>query len=206
VRQFPSEFVELDIIPGLERFCPEGPPVVELIARVMDLPGLAFERSFDLVHATMKNMRDIGKNVMIRSRWVEERYNIGWPPVGTWTAASNFGGIDEGEKLYTYLRWLLDGPRTMMRFAMNRASGDSLIKELPRNYMLEDMDRFRRLIEEIQQKPEWLAKLQGLDFDFVTETHELAGATIHLNLSKGTVQEGKREDFHDIIARTMCLP
>jgi hypothetical protein len=206
VTRFPSEFVEIDIGPGLAQFAPEGGPVTALICQVLNLPEIAFPHTFDLTAATMGDLRASGKHVMLRSSWADDAFNIIWPPSGTWSPDYNAGCVADGDRLYAYLREILAGPRTNIRMAMNRASGNSMWKQLPRDFMIADRPRFRALMEELMGSPDRVAKLNGLDFDFVTETHEQAGATILLNLTRGTVQEDRRQEFHDIINRTMLQP
>jgi hypothetical protein len=177
-----------------------------MIARVLNIPEIVFPRTFDLTTATMRDLRTSGKHIMIRSGWIDQAFCISWPCTGTWSSEFNFGPVSDGDRLYAHLRHILDEPNANRRLAMNRASGDSLHKELPRDYMNADKERFRALIEELMASPEKVAKINGLDFDFVTETHELAGAAILLNLVRETVNEEHREDFYTRITTTMFLP
>ena len=140
----------------------------------------------------MGEMRASGKTFVLMTE-------TEWAPVvsafseyGTWNSDTNFGTADSGAALYDYLYEALDersaSDDAVFKLDLNRASGSSLNKELPLDFMLGDREKFLKLIDDTVADETRLANANFFMLDFATYDYVQCANVIGLNLGKGVVE------------------
>jgi hypothetical protein len=196
--QYPSEFFKIVIYPYFDKTPVDDELVRHIVEDTLDLPQFGFEASFKLGTRTVGEMRQSGKNfIIITCNSVAETFRCGGsvPQTGTWSADYHVGKVADGQRLFTHLNEVLSGDKANVSLAFNRASGDSICKQKPRDFAAADRPHFLWFIREVRANPEKLRKIAGCCFDWVTEDYEQTGCTILLNEAKGLIREDIVEEF-----------
>jgi hypothetical protein len=81
--------------------------------------------------------------------------------------------------------------------------GEPVLKVKPLTFVLHDLPLFREFIEFLEANRARLARVNGIDFDYTTENHEMCGLIIRLNITAETVRPNAEPDFADLIERTI---
>jgi hypothetical protein len=194
--EYPSEVMFLTIWCYYDQSDIDPAVISPIIEDCLQPLTYAFPSTFPMGTATMGEIRAAGRCFAIYSQWVREGYSAqGRPGVGTFTDDSNFGGLDDGYKLYDYLRELLQDQPGYYVLAVNRASGDAPEKHAPLDFMLSDRELYLQFMRELQTDPVMLPRVVGVDMDCITFDLIQSGMVLLLNAFKGCIIPGKELEF-----------
>jgi hypothetical protein len=200
--RFPSEFIKVRIVQSGKV---NAAIVCGMVRDELDLLSWGIRSSVNLAEVTIGELRKQRRNFIVfgDSQFVEQGYCCRVPDVGTWNAAVNFGKVADSHKLYDYLRQRLCQEQRNWVLSLNRASGSSIWKEHPLNFMLKDREHFRNLIRELKADGVKLGKVSGIAFDYATHDWEQTGQVVLLNVTKGLIIDSLRERFVQFVAVRM---
>jgi hypothetical protein len=190
----PTEFVIL----GVCRGSVDRDKLRALLNRYLEPPKYCFKRDCQFDQAAIGDLRALGKNFLYLDDCLPE-YCVDWGRRGTWSKEFSFGRVSEGDKLYKHLWDILCREEGPFLLSLNRASGSSLLKENPIDYMRSDRRRFLSLIEQLKRNPDKLRKVNAISFDCASEDYVQCGHAILLNATKGLVNPEKLERFMDVL-------
>jgi hypothetical protein len=157
---------------------------------------LAFSSTFPWATATMGNLRAAGRCFAINSPWVPDGYCAqGRPGIGTFDGNFNFGVLTDDYKLYNHLKDLLSNQAGLFHLDLNRASGDSLQKHAPLDFMLSDRSIFLMFLHGSQQNSVMLSRVVGVNMDCISFDFIQSGMVLLLNAFKKCIVPGKEFEF-----------
>lgn len=190
--EYPGQFyfISLCLYDSNNGVPPEG-VMDEILSRYIPSDRV-FTGDKDVAEMTLGEMRASEKTFVLMTE-------TEWAPVvsafseyGTWNSDTNFGTADSGAALYDYLYEALDergaSDDAVFKLDLNRASGSSLNKELPLDFMLGDREKFLKLIDDTVADETRLANANFFMLDFATYDYVQCANVIGLNLGKGVVE------------------
>ena len=189
--EHPSEFIVISVKLYADYSVADADAVKEVLD-ILDPAQYAMDESYNLSEMTMGDIRESGKRFAIScpAEWCD--YTTATAGVaGTWQSEYNFGTVDSGKICYDMI-WetmLAAEEGAHIRPSLNRATGSSIMKELPLDFMLADRDYFLDLVGKIKSDPNALAACSGFSMDFATYDYVQCGKTLELNVAKGFVKD-----------------
>lgn len=207
IKRFDSEypgqfyFISLTMYSADTGVPPEG-AVRKLVSRYIPSDRV-FPRETDVAQMTLGEMRASGKTFVLMTEEEWSSVVSTFSAYGTWNAQTNFGTTDSGDVLYDFLSEALSSEREedeAFMAELNRASGSSLNKELPLDFMLGDRENFLQMIDEISGDKTKLKNANFFILDFATYDYVQCANIIGLNVAKGVVSSEYAEKLSNEIA------
>lgn len=188
VQDHPTEIIQIRLSKSNSTLSYDDATLASNIEKILQPDVHAFKpTTTNLQTATMADMRAAGKQLIMRGEWVSDEYKMMGTDSGTWSSDYNFGPLDQGQALYDHIYDLLDTTQSRLSLDLNRASGDSLNKTAPLDYMLHDYQLHAQLVDHLANTPEHLKWCTGLTFDHVTYDEVQVPAIVELNVAKGLI-------------------
>lgn len=205
--RFPSEFIKVRIVKVMDSESVNAELVRRMVRDELDLLSWGLQSSVNFSEVTIGELRTRQRNFIVLGdrQFVEGGYICVVPDVGTWNGAVNFGRVGDSQELYDYLEQQLCQDQRHLVLALNRASGSSIWKAKPVDFMMRDRGHFRDLIRRLKADRVKLGKVSGICFDYATHDWEHTGQVILLNVAKGLVINELRERFVQLVTEKIGM-